>query len=132
MTQHDDGSGHEKRIHGEAYSVPAVTSAVAYRARNEDRRRFFEGGREFTDDEVIVIDVETDAEYPIAGTGLALFIGGVPIVDSERTGKRQYRFFAPGSLEIDEEGLVALGRAGSGMPRPERKSRVRLAWHDVR
>ena len=130
MTQ-DDGFGSEKRPHGRPYTVPAVTSAVAHRAENREHRRFFAEGREYTEDEVIQIDVETDEDFPAAGTGLALFIGRVPIIDSEHVGERHYRFFAPGSTKLDDRGLIALGRAGSGVPRPERRSKVRLAWREA-
>ncbi len=77
---------------------------------------------------MIEIDVETDAEFPLAGTGPALFVGKVPIIDSVRVAERQYRFFAPASLSLRKGAPIALGRAGSGVPVPEKKTKLKLEW----
>jgi hypothetical protein len=81
---------------------------------------------------VIEIDVEADAEFYIAGTGPALFVGYVPIVSSERIGDRRYRFFAPASVAIKEGAPVALSRVGSSIPVPEQGSKLRLQRRDKR
>ncbi|MGE5636387.1 MAG: hypothetical protein ACM3UV_05535 [Nocardioidaceae bacterium] len=74
--------------------------------------------------------METDAEFPIAGMGPALFAGDAAIVDGERVGERTYRFYAPASAALQEGAPLALGRAGTGVPRPEHKSRLRLEWRE--
>ncbi|RKH64487.1 hypothetical protein [Corallococcus llansteffanensis] len=81
--------------------------------------------------DVLEVDVETDADFPIAGTGPALFVGDVVLVDSERLGERRYRFFAPASTPLAKDASVALGRAGSGIPKPETpKDVLRLEWSE--
>jgi hypothetical protein len=128
MAESDDGTGREERRDEKPLRIPRLKSAVARSIRYEQPRRFVSAGREHTESDVVEIDVKTDAEFPVAGIGPALFVGGAPIVDSERIGERTYRFYAPASMPLDEGAPVALGRAGTGVPRPERRSRVRLEW----
>jgi len=128
MTIQNDGSAREAPGDQKPMRVPSLKSAIARRVRYEKPRRFFEQGKEYLESEVIEIDVETDADFAAAGTGPALFVGKTPLLDSERIGERRYRFFAPGSLSLQENAPIALGRGGSGVPVPERKSRVRLQW----
>jgi hypothetical protein len=132
MTQQDDGTGREEAREDEPLTLPAVKSVVARSVRHEKPRRFFTHGDEHSEADVIEIDVETDAEFYIAGTGPALFVGDVPIVDSERIGDRRYRFFAPASTDLEEGAPIALGRAGSGVPVPEQKTNLRLEWRGER
>lgn len=127
MTSHDDGSGREES-RGRPFRTPGIKSAVARRVRYKQPRTFFTAGKEHAETEVLEIDVETDAEFPMAGTGPALLVGGLALIDSERVGERRYRFFAPAATPLDKDASVALGRAGSGTPRPETKSRLRLEW----
>ena len=128
MTTHDDGSAREAPRDQKPTRVPLPKSAIARRVRYENPRRFFDQGKEYLANDVIEIDVETDADFVAAGTGPALFVGKTPLLDSERIAERRYRFFAPGSLSLQENAPIALGRGGSGVPVPERKSRVRLQW----
>jgi hypothetical protein len=132
MTQQDDGTGREERHVAEPLTVPGLNSVIARSVRYESPRRFFTNGEEHSESDVIEIDVETDAEFYIAGTGPALFVGDVPIVDSERIGDRRYRFFAPASAALEEGAPVTLGRAGSGVPVPGPRSNLRLQWSDTR
>jgi len=132
MTQQDDGTGREEHRVGEPLTVPGLTSVIARSVRYESPRRFFTNGEEHAESEVIEIDVETDAEFYIGGTGPALFVGDVPIVDSERIGDRRYRFFAPASVALKAGAPVTLGSAGSGIPVPGPRSRLRLQWSDER
>jgi hypothetical protein len=128
MTIQNDGSAREVPRDHKPISVPALKSAVARRVLYDKPRRFFKQGNEYLESDVIEIDVETDADFAAAGTGPALFVGKTPILDSERLGERRYRFFAPGSLSLQENAPIALGRGGSGVPIPEKKSRIRLQW----
>jgi hypothetical protein len=107
-----------------------VTSALARRVLYDKPRRFVVDGEERTEREAIEIDVETDKDFPLAGTGPALFVGEAVIVDSLRLDGRSYRFFALPSDPIKAGATVALGRAGAGVPEPERKTRVRLHWQE--
>jgi hypothetical protein len=125
----DDGTQPEKRREGAPLrAVPGVRSAVARRVRYEEPRRFFVDGKERAEREAIEIDVETDKEFVLGGTGPALFVGDVAIVDSLRLDGRNYRFFAPASHQVEAGAPIALGRAGAGVPVPERRTRVRLEW----
>jgi hypothetical protein len=126
MTSLDDGTGREEPRAEEPLTLPDLKSAVARRVSYDEPRRFVAEGEEYSESEVIEIDVETDAEFYIAGTGPALFVGDVSITESERVGERTYRFFAPASLPIEEGAPIALGRAGAGVPVPERRTNVRL------
>jgi hypothetical protein len=126
VTAQDDGTGREEPRHDEPVAVPEPTSVLARYVRYDEPRRFFTAGEEYFESDVIEIDVETDAEFPIAGTGPALLVGEVPVIDSERVGERTYRFFAPASLPLEEGAPIALGRAGSGVPLPERESKLRF------
>jgi hypothetical protein len=128
MTMQDDGTGRERPREEKPLTLPAVKSAVARRVRYEKPRRFFAHGKEYTESDVIEIDVETDAEFPLAGIGPALFVGNVPIIDSVRVAERRYRFFAPASLALRKGAPIALGRAGSGVPVPEQKAKLKLEW----
>jgi hypothetical protein len=128
MTQQDDGTGREEHRVAEPLTLPGLKSVIARSVRYETPRRFFTHGEEHSESDVIEIDVETDAELYVAGTGPALFVGDIPIVDSERIGDRRYRFFAPASATIKEGAPIALGRAGSGVPAPEQRSKLRLEW----
>jgi hypothetical protein len=130
VAQQGDGTGREERRDQQPLHVPRLKSAAARSVHYEKPRRFVSDGREHTESEVVEIDVETDAEFPIAGIGPALFVGDAVIVDSERVGERTYRFYAPASAALEEGALVALGRAGTGVPRPEHKRRIRLEWRD--
>lgn len=129
MTAIDDGSGPDEPRDEEPLTLPGLKSVVARRVPDGEPRRFVADGDEYSETDVIEIDVETDADFYVAGTGPALFVGDVPITDSERVGDRQYRFFAPASLPLEEGAPIALGRAGSGIPAPERKTELRLEWH---
>jgi hypothetical protein len=129
MNTHNDASSREKRD-DKPLPLPGIESARARRVRRDPPHRFFAEGREYFESDVIEIEVEMDGEFPIAGIGPALFVGNVPIIDGERIGDRRYRFFAPGSTRLARNATVALGRAGTGIPRPEKKSRVRLEWPD--
>jgi hypothetical protein len=128
MTMQDDGTGRERPREEKPLTLPAVKSAVARRVRYEKPRRFVAHGKEYTESDVIEIDVETDAEFPLAGIGPALFVGNVPIIDSVRVAERRYRFFAPASLALRKGAPIALGRAGSGVPVPEQKAKLKLEW----
>ena len=132
MTIQNDGSAREAPREDKPVSLlPGLRSAIARRVQYDKPRRFIAHGKETLETDVIEIDVESDAEFAIAGTGPALFVGKVPIIDSERIGERRYRFFAPGSLKLESNAPIALGRAGSGVPVPEKKTRVRLQWEDA-
>jgi hypothetical protein len=126
----DDATHPEKRYEGERPTVPRVRSAVARRVRYDEPRRFVVDGEELAEHEAIEIDVETDKEFVLGGTGPALFIGETVIVDSLRLDGRNYRFFALPSHPIEAGAPIALGRAGAGVPVPERKTRARLEWQE--
>ena len=126
----DDATHPEKRREGGRPTVPTVRSAVARRVRYDEPRRFVVDGQETAEREAIEIDVETDAEFVLGGTGPALFVGDTVIVDSLRLDGRNYRFFAPPTYPIKARAPIALGRAGAGLPMPERRTRARLAWHE--
>jgi len=128
MTQQDDGTGREEHRVAEPPPLPGLKSVIARSVRYETPRRFVTRGEERAESDVTEIDVETDAEFPVAGTGPALFVGDVAIVDSERVGDRRYRFFAPASVTLAEGAPIALGRAGTGVPAPEQGSKLRLEW----
>jgi hypothetical protein len=128
MTTQNEDSAREESRKPKLVSVPTLKSAVAHRVRYDKPRRFFKQGKEYFESDVIEIDVETDADFAVAGTGPALFVGKIPLLDSERLGERRYRFFAPGSLSLRENASIALGKGGSGVPVPEKKSRVRFRW----
>jgi hypothetical protein len=131
MMSQNDGSAPESPGYHKPITVPALKSAVARRVRYRKPRRFFEQGKEFQQRDVIEIDVETDADFAVAGTGPALFVGSTLLLDSERLAERRYRFFAPGSLSFQKNAPVALSRGGSGAPPPEkRRSRIRLRWEE--
>jgi hypothetical protein len=128
MTNQNDGSTREAPGTPKAPRWPTLKSAVARRVQHEPPRRFFDKGKEYVEREVIEIDVETDADFPVIGTGPVLFIGKLPLVDSQRIRERCYRFFAPGSVSLTKNAAVALGRGGTGVPVQEGKRRVRLQW----
>ncbi|WP_163988335.1 hypothetical protein [Pyxidicoccus caerfyrddinensis] len=130
MTVHNDGSGPEQPRDDRPLTLPGLKSAVARRVRYEKPRRFFAHGKERAESEAIEIDVETDAEFPVAGMGPALIVGNLPITDSTRVGERRYRFFAPSSAPIEKRAMVTLGRAGTGVPKPETRGTVRLEWSE--
>jgi hypothetical protein len=128
MMSQDDGTGREEARAERPLALPDLKSAVARRVRYEQPRRFFQEGDEYAETDAVEIDVETDGELFIAGTGPALFVGDIPIVDSTRVGERRYRFFAPASLPLEEGAPIALGRAGTGVPTIERTTNLRLEW----
>ena len=125
----DDGTQPERHRATEGLrAVPSVRSAVARRVRYDEPRRFVVDGKEVPERDVIEIDVETDKEFVLGGTGPALFVGETVIVESLRVDARHYRFFAPSSYPLDAGDPIAIGRAGTGAPVPERKTRARLQW----
>jgi hypothetical protein len=129
MATSNDGAPRDEPAVARPPAPPALRAVQGRRVQYRVPRRFVIGGREETVAEVIEIDVETDAEFPVAGTGPALFIGDVVIADSERVGERcYYRFFAPGTARLREGAPIALGRAGSGVPRPEQRTKLRFRW----
>lgn len=128
MAISNDGSAREEPGTAKPPSMPALKAVVGRRVTYRAPRRFVASGREYTAADVIEIDVETDAEFAIAGTGPALFVGDVVIADSERVGERKYRFFTPGTTKLKEGAPIALGRAGSGVPRPEHRTKLRFKW----
>jgi hypothetical protein len=132
MNPNNDDSTREPLRADKPLALPGIKSAVARRVSYEKPRRFFTEGRETAEREGIEVDIETDGEFPIAGTGPALFVGNVAIIDSTRVGERHYRFFAPTSLPLVRDAPLALGRAGSGVPTKEKQSKVRIAWRDER
>jgi hypothetical protein len=107
---------------------PTLRSIKARRVTYKTPRRFIVNGEEKTIQDVIEIDVETSGEFPITGTGPALFVGEVVFTDSERIAERRYRFFGPGTVSLQEGAPISLGRAGSGIPKPEYKTKLRLEW----
>jgi hypothetical protein len=126
----DDATHPEKRHKSERPTVPGVKSALARRVLYDEPRRFVIDGEERAEREAIEIDIETDKEFVLGGTGPALFVGETMIIDSLRLDDRHYRFFAPPSHPVEPGAPIALGRAGSGAPVPERKTRTRLEWHE--
>jgi len=125
----DDGTQPERQRASEGLrAVPSVRSAVARRVRYDKPRRFVVDGKEVSERDVIEIDVETDKEFVLGATGPALFVGESVIVESLRLDGRHYRFFAPSSNPLAAGAPIALGRAGTGVPVPERKARARLQW----
>ena len=126
----NDATHPEKQRERERPRVPSVRSAVAHRVRYDEPRRFVIDGEEYTEHEAIEIDVETDTEFVLGGTGPALFVGETMIVDSLRLDRRSYRFFAPPSSVVERGAPIALGRAGTGVPTPERKTKARLKWRE--
>jgi hypothetical protein len=128
MTAANDGSGREKPLVHKPLKSPSLKSATARRMRYDKPHRFFELGREYFEDEVIEIDVETDADFATMGTGPALFVGKTALLDSKQLGERHYRFFAPGSMALREKLSITLGTGGSGAPVAGRGSRVQLQW----
>jgi len=128
MTLPNDGAAREPPREERPISLPKLKAAIARRVQQEKPRRFVTQGKEYFETDVIEIDVETDGDFAIAGTGPALFVGEVPIVDSEKLGPHRHRFFAPGSTTLPKDALLALGRVGSGAPQPEQKTKLRLQW----
>jgi hypothetical protein len=128
MSPRDDGAREPEPRDAEGTTLSDLTSVIARRVRYDKPRRFFAGDDEYSESDVIEIDVETETELYVGGTGPALFVGDIPVIDSERVGRRKYRFFAPGSLPLEEGAPIALGRAGSGVPAPERRTKLRLQW----
>jgi hypothetical protein len=129
MSAQDDGTGQERPRDDQPLDLPGVTSAVARSVRYDRPRRFVADGEEHAEHDVVEIDVVTDAEIYIGGTGPALFVGDVPLIDSERVAERTYRFFAPASVRLEQGAPISLGRAGTGVPTPERRTELRLEWH---
>ena len=126
--QDGDGTGREQPRDDQPLALPGVTSAVARSVRYDSPRRFFADGEEHAEHDVVEIDVVTDDEIYIGGTGPALFVGDVALVESERVAERTYRFYAPASVELEQGAPISLGRAGSGVPTPERRTELRLDW----
>ena len=126
----EDATHPEKRRDSGRPTVPRVRSAVARRVRYDEPRRFVVDGNERAEREAIEIDVEIDNDFPLGGTGPALFVGATVIVDSLRLDARTYRFSALPSDSIEAGASIALGRAGAGVPVPERKTRARLEWQE--
>jgi len=129
MTLPNDAATREPPREERPISLPKLKTATARHVQQEKPRRFVTQGTEYFETDVIEIDVETDGDFAIAGTGPALFVGEVPVVDSEKLGPHRYRIFAPGSTTLPKDALLALGRAGSGTPRPEQKTKLRLQWN---
>jgi hypothetical protein len=130
MSMPDNTTHPEKRRDSGRPTVPRVRSALARRVRYDEPRRFVIDGKERAEREAIEIDIETDNEFVLGGTGPALFVGETVIVDSLRLDGRTYRFFAPPSYPIEAGASIALGRAGAGVPVPERRTRARLEWQE--
>jgi hypothetical protein len=130
VTMPDDATHPEKQRESERPGVPGVRSAVARRVRYDEPRRFVVDGEECAEHEAIEIDVETDAEFVLGGTGPALFVGETVIVDSLRLDGRSYRFFARPSSHVEPGAPIALGRAGTGVPVRERRTKARLKWRE--
>ena len=131
MATNSDNSGRETRRE-KPFTLPNIRSAAARQVSYGEPRRFFVEGRETAERAGIEIDIETDSEFPLAGTGPALFVGEAVIVDGIRVGERHYRFFAPLSLALTRGAPLALGRAGSGIPTRGKRSRVRLRWSEAK
>jgi hypothetical protein len=111
-----------------APSYPKLKSIQARRVTYKTPRRFIAQGREQLVQDVIEIDVETTEEFPITGTGPALFVGSAVFMDSERIGERRYRFFGAATTPLKDGASIALGPAGSGVPKPEHRTGLRLRW----
>lgn len=128
MVTESDGSAGEAPGDRTAIGAPSLKSATARRVRYERPRRFVEQGKERFERDMIEIDVVTDADFAIAGTGPALIVGEITLLESERIGEKRYRFFAPGSLSLQPKASISLGLGGSGTPVAASRSRVRLRW----
>ena len=128
MVMANDDAFSESRKVEAALAFPSLRSVEARRVTYKTPRRFVIKGEEKQIQDVIEIDIETTAEFPIAGTGPALFVGDIVFMDSERVAERRYRFFGPGTFSIREGAPISLGRAGSGIPKPEYPSKLRFKW----
>ncbi len=124
----NDNAIPESRNAEAALSFPSLRSVEARRVTYKTPRRFIIKGEEKNIQDVIEIDVETSGEFPIAGTGPALFVGEVVFTESERVAERRYRFFGPATVSLREGAPISLGRAGSGIPKPEYPTQFRLKW----
>jgi hypothetical protein len=128
MVMANDNAFSESREAEAALSFPSLRSVEARRVTYKTPRRFIIKGEEKKIQDVIEIEVETSGEFPIAGTGPALFIGEIVFTDSERVAERRYRFYGPGTVSLREGAPISLGRAGSGIPKPEYYTKLRLKW----
>lgn len=115
-----------------APKFPTLKSAEAYRMRFERARRLMVDGKLAPVEEASVIDITTDGDWPAMGTGLALFVEGTAIVESEQLAPRRYRFIAPPDVEWKGGSSLALGLAGSGVPKPLSSSQLKLPALDPR
>jgi hypothetical protein len=123
-----DNSGRESGGPGKSLPLPTLLSITARRVTEKVPRRFVTNGKEYSTSEVIHVDVETSEPFPIAGTGPALFVGNVVLTDSEGIGTRKYRFYTPATAKLENGAPIALGRAGSGIPKREQTSKLRFKF----
>ncbi|MFM0168711.1 hypothetical protein [Paraburkholderia sediminicola] len=128
MTTGDDGASREELQHASPFKMPSLKAAVARRVRSDKLRRFVLDGKEDWVNEWIEIDAELNEDFPIAGVGPVLWVAKTPLIESERLAGGRYRFFAPADTKIKQDGKLGLGRAGTGVPHIEQRSRIRLVW----
>jgi hypothetical protein len=128
MVMANDNAFSEFRKVEAALAFSGLRSVEARRVIYKTPRRFIIKGEEKNIQDVIEIDVEISGEFPIAGTGPALFVGEVVFTDSERIAEHRYRFFGPDTVAVREGAPISLGRAGSGIPKPEYATKLRLKW----
>jgi len=105
---------------------PQLKAADFFVMRFKRTRRLMVAGQPQPLDEAAVIEVTTDADWPAMGTGLALFVDGQPLLESERLAPKRYRFIAPAGVALKGGAPLALGLAGSGVPKPLSASKLKL------
>jgi hypothetical protein len=62
--------------------------------------------------EAVEILVETSAPFPVGAYGPVLYVGDVPLSESERLGERIYRFFGYEPTELEEGAPISVGWFG--------------------
>lgn len=120
------------RPRDEAPKFPNLKAAEVYRLRFKHARRLMIGARLQALEEAAVVDVVTDADWPAMGTGLALFVDGQALLESEQLAPQRYRFIVPPGVAWNNGAELALGLAGSGAPRAISPSKLKLRALDER
>ncbi len=95
------------------WSLPEVLSVEAVRVRYEEPRIRAVGPQLVEMKEAVEILVRTAGEIPVRALAPVLFVGNIPITESETVRENLYRFLAFDADRLKRGALISIGWTGT-------------------
>lgn len=119
-----DDAGHVAEPELDIEHLPNILNVKLERMRFDPPRLHVAAGQESWIEEAQCVTIETDGEFPVRSAAPVLFVGDVPLTESEAAGDNYYRFLVLHDEQLAEGATIGLG--WSGIPEPMRTTDFKL------